>query len=64
MQKTLGYAAHNHNTPLEAFSFERREPLANDVQIEILYCGVCHSDIHQVRNEWGNSSFPWYQDMK
>ena len=58
MQKTLGYAAHNHNTPLEAFSFERREPLANDVQIEILYCGVCHSDIHQVRNEWGNSSFP------
>lgn len=58
MLKTQGYVAHNADTPLVPFSFERREPLANDVQIEILYCGVCHSDIHQVRNEWGNASFP------
>jgi len=58
MSKTLGYAAHNHNTPLVPFSFERREPRPTDVQIEILYCGVCHSDIHQCRDEWGNSTFP------
>ncbi len=58
MQKTQGYAAHTHTSALAPFSFERRAPLANDVQIEILFCGVCHSDIHQVRNEWGNSTFP------
>ncbi len=58
MPTTLGYAAHSHDTPLVPYSFERREPLDNDVQIEILYCGVCHSDIHQVRNEWGSSTFP------
>ena len=58
MQKTQGYAAHNHTSPLAPFNFERRDPLPNDVQIEILFCGVCHSDIHQVRNEWGNSTFP------
>lgn len=58
MQKTKGYAAHNHTSPLALFNFERRDPLPNDVQIEILFCGVCHSDIHQVRNEWGNSTFP------
>lgn len=58
MQKTIGYAAHNSNSPLVAFSFERRDPLPTDVRIEILFCGVCHSDIHQVRNEWSNSAFP------
>ena len=58
MQKTIGYAANTHASPLAPFSFERREPLPNDVQIKILFCGVCHSDIHQVRNEWGNSTFP------
>jgi uncharacterized zinc-type alcohol dehydrogenase-like protein len=58
MQKTIGYAAHTHTSPLAPFSFERREPLPNDVQIKILFCGVCHSDIHQVRNEWSNSTFP------
>lgn len=58
MQKTVGYAAHNHNSPLVPFSFERRDPLPTDVRIEILFCGVCHSDIHQVRNEWSNSAFP------
>jgi uncharacterized zinc-type alcohol dehydrogenase-like protein len=58
MIKTNGYAAQNATTPLEPFSFERREPGLHDVLIEILYCGVCHSDIHQVRNEWGNSIYP------
>lgn len=53
-----GYAAHSAITPLTPFRFERREIGANDVLIDILYCGVCHSDIHQVRNEWGNSAFP------
>ncbi len=58
MLKTFGYAAHDPKTPLAPFNFERREPRANDIQIEILYCGVCHSDIHQVRDEWGNSTYP------
>ena len=58
MLKTQGYAAHTANTDLVPFSFERREPRANDIQIDILYCGVCHSDIHQARNEWGNARYP------
>lgn len=58
MKKTLGYAAHSHHTPLTPFSFERRELTVEDVQIDILYCGVCHTDIHQVRNEWGMTTFP------
>ncbi|NOS74737.1 MAG: alcohol dehydrogenase catalytic domain-containing protein, partial [Methyloglobulus sp.] len=58
MLKTHGYATHSANSPLVSFNFERREPGPKDIQIEILYCGVCHSDIHQVRNEWGNSTFP------
>ena len=45
-------------TPLSNFDFERREVGENDVLIEILYCGVCHSDLHQVRNEWGGSIYP------
>jgi uncharacterized zinc-type alcohol dehydrogenase-like protein len=53
-----GYAAQDATTPLAPFQFERREVGARDVAIEILYCGVCHSDIHQVRNEWGGSIFP------
>ena len=53
-----GYAAQNATNPLAPFKFDRREPGSHDVQIEILYCGVCHSDLHQVRNEWGNSIYP------
>ena len=53
-----GYAAHNATTPLDAFSFERREVKEHDVLIDILYCGVCHSDIHQARDEWGGSIYP------
>lgn len=58
MTKTFAYAAQNAQTPLAPFSFERRQLRDNDVQIEILYCGVCHSDLHQARNEWGNSVYP------
>ena len=54
--KTKAYAALNEKDPLVPFQFERRDLRPNDVQIEILYCGVCHSDIHQVRNEWGGDS--------
>ncbi|HJR07946.1 MAG TPA: NAD(P)-dependent alcohol dehydrogenase [Pyrinomonadaceae bacterium] len=58
MLPTRGYATTGPKAQLEPFSFERRELEARDVLIEILYCGVCHSDIHQARDEWGNSIFP------
>ena len=53
-----GYAASSAETPLAPFSFERRDPGPSDVAIEILYCGVCHSDLHTVRNEWKNAVYP------
>jgi uncharacterized zinc-type alcohol dehydrogenase-like protein len=53
-----GYAAHKSGADLSPFQFERREPGDHDVLIDILYCGICHTDIHQVRNEWGGSIFP------
>ncbi len=52
------YAAQSATTPLAPFSLERRNVGAHDVQIEILYCGVCHSDIHTARSEWGPSRYP------
>lgn len=58
MIATKAYAAETVSKPLTPFDFERRDVGAHDVQIEILYCGVCHSDIHQVRDEWGGSIFP------
>ena len=58
MFKTEGYAAQSAGAPLAPFTFERREPGAHDVLIEILFCGVCHSDIHQARGEWGDEIFP------
>src|SRR5579871_6071390 len=58
MSNTKAFAAQSATTPLAPFGFDRREVGAHDVQIEILYCGVCHSDIHQVRNEWGGSIYP------
>jgi uncharacterized zinc-type alcohol dehydrogenase-like protein len=54
----LGYAAQSARDPLAAYRFERREPRPDDVVIEIQYCGVCHSDLHQARNDWGNSIYP------
>ena len=53
-----GYAAPAARAPLGPFNFERRAPGPSDVRIDILYCGVCHSDIHQARDEWGGSIFP------
>ncbi len=53
-----GYAATDASKPLTPFTFERREPNDDDVVISIKYSGVCHSDIHQARGEWGNSTFP------
>ena len=58
MTPTNAYAAQNQHSPLTPFNFNRRTPGPNDIQIEILYCGVCHSDIHQVRDEWGGSIYP------
>jgi len=55
---TKTYAATSADKPLELFEIERREPRANEVTIEILYCGICHSDIHQARNEWHNTNYP------
>ncbi|MGP3594130.1 NAD(P)-dependent alcohol dehydrogenase [Vagococcus sp. WN89Y] len=54
----LGYAAQSNKAPLVPFHFERRDPRPDDVAIEILYCGVCHSDLHQARNDWGYSQYP------
>lgn len=55
---TRAYAAPSATSPLAPFSITRRDPLPNDVEIEILFCGVCHSDLHWARNEWGMSIFP------
>ena len=54
----LGYAARSATSPLAPFRFERRQPGPRDVQIEIQYCGVCHSDLHSVRNEWQGTVYP------
>ena len=56
--KTIGYAAESATTKLVPFHFERRTLRANDVAMEILYCGVCHSDLHAARNDWGNTVYP------
>ncbi|MEI9814178.1 MAG: NAD(P)-dependent alcohol dehydrogenase [Acidobacteriota bacterium] len=52
MYKAKSYSASSATSPLASGTIERREPADHDVQIEILFCGVCHSDLHQVRNEW------------
>jgi uncharacterized zinc-type alcohol dehydrogenase-like protein len=54
----LGYATKSATDALGPFSFLRREPRADDVVIDILYCGVCHSDIHNARNDWGGAMYP------
>ncbi len=53
-----GYAAQSAETPLAPYSFERRDPQADDVAIDILYCGVCHSDLHTARGEWQGTLYP------
>ncbi|MDE1155385.1 MAG: NAD(P)-dependent alcohol dehydrogenase [Acidobacteriaceae bacterium] len=58
MIKTYGYAAPDFQTNPQPFDFEHRTPGVHDVHIEIEFCGICHSDIHQARNEWGGSLYP------
>jgi uncharacterized zinc-type alcohol dehydrogenase-like protein len=58
MTLVKAFAAQAADKPLAPYSFDRREPEADDVEIEILYCGVCHSDIHTARNEWGGTIYP------
>lgn len=58
MNSVKAYAALEADKPLENFMIDRREPNETDVEIEILYCGVCHSDIHTARNEWGATIYP------
>jgi alcohol dehydrogenase (NADP+) len=56
--KTIGYAAQRADAPLAPFAFDRRALRPNDVAMEILYSGVCHSDLHQARNDWGWTTYP------
>ena len=56
--KTTGYAAYSADKPLAPYDFERRELRGNDVAIEITYCGVCHSDLHTARGDWGKVDYP------
>jgi len=58
MINAMGYAAKHSFSNLKPFSFERDEAGAHEVEIEVLFCGVCHSDIHQVKNEWHNTVYP------
>src|SRR6267143_1720587 len=58
MPKTSAYAAPAARKPLGPFTIDRRQPGPRDVHIDILFCGVCHSDLHQVRSEWGGEVFP------
>ena len=54
----IGYAAHSATEELKLVEFQRREPRENDVVIDILFCGICHSDIHTARNEWKGTHYP------
>ncbi len=58
MIKAIGYAAKHSFSRLRPFEFERQEAGPNEIEIEVQYCGVCHSDIHQVRNDWSNTVYP------
>lgn len=58
MSTAKAFAAQDKTSPLTPWQFERREPGPHDVQIDIHFCGVCHSDLHQVRDEWGGSIYP------
>jgi len=56
--KTVGYAATAADAALAPYDFDRRDLRGNDVAMEVLYCGVCHSDLHQARNDWGRTNYP------
>lgn len=64
MLPAKSYAAQSAGATLEPYDFERRNPGPHDVEIDILYCGVCHTDIHLVNNDWGISVYPWFPAMK
>ena len=67
MYKAKAYSAASATSPLTSTTIKRREPMEHDVQIEILFCGICHSDLHQVRNEWSGvmpTVYPAYQATK
>ncbi len=58
MLVSKGFATSSAQSPLGPFSFSRREPGPTEIAIDILFCGVCHSDLHMARNEWGNAIYP------
>ena len=58
MLKAYSYAAQSAESPLGPFDIQRRDVSEHDVRIDILYCGVCHSDLHTARNEWSNAVYP------
>jgi uncharacterized zinc-type alcohol dehydrogenase-like protein len=58
MRTTKAYAALTATSPLGPFTFQYRDPGANEIEIQILYCGICHSDVHQARNEWNGTIYP------
>src|SRR5258707_13923531 len=58
MQKIQAWGAPAASKPLAPMTIERREPGARDIVLDILFCGVCHSDIHQARDEWSGGLFP------
>jgi uncharacterized zinc-type alcohol dehydrogenase-like protein len=58
MIPVYGYAAQQAKAPLSQYTFERRDPRNHDVVVDIHYCGICHTDVHQVNDEWGGSIFP------
>ena len=58
MIPTKAFAAYSNTTPLAPFDFNRRAVKEDDVHLEILFCGVCHSDLHQAKDEWGGSQYP------
>jgi alcohol dehydrogenase (NADP+) len=58
MRNTKAYAALNATSPLAPFTFQYRDPGANEIEIQILYCGICHTDVHQARNEWHGTTYP------
>jgi uncharacterized zinc-type alcohol dehydrogenase-like protein len=57
-ENVIAYGAHAGDKPLEPIQITRRAPGPHDVQIDIAYCGICHSDLHQVRDEWGGTHYP------
>ena len=58
MTQAKAFAAFDKTSPLGPFTFERREPLARDVQFDVLFCGVCHSDLHTAKSEWPGTNYP------